>query len=316
MSLRFFLIEDDAVIRKMLEKIITESGLGEVVGQAEDGLHVSIDQLYSVDVVLIDLLMPGLDGIQTMKKLKAEGFTGPFVMISQVENKEMVGQAYLHGVDTYIQKPINRYEVISVLKRVADHLSLVSSLDSIRRFLQVVDDKRKNSYDFDSNYSLHRSITYTYEKNSLEQKVRQLLLVLGIAGEAGSSDLLHIMKWLSERERRGKTIHDLPQLKELYMQILCQMHSTQDEHSLQKEMRAMEQRIRRLVFQAFTHLSSLGLTDYANPTFEHFAPRLFDFEEIRLRMQELEAGEKTTKCRINVRKFLSAFYMEVKNIYD
>lgn len=74
----------------------------------------------------------------------------------------------------------------------------------------------------------------------------------------------------------------------------------------------MEQRIRRMVLQAFTHLSSLGLTDYANPTFEHFAPRLFDFQEIRQRMQELEAGEKTTKCRISVKKFLSVFYMEAK----
>lgn len=56
--------------------------------------------------------MPGLDGIQTIKKLRAQGFTGAFVMISQVENKEMIGQAYLHGIDTYIHKPINRYEVV------------------------------------------------------------------------------------------------------------------------------------------------------------------------------------------------------------
>jgi two-component system response regulator YcbB len=307
MSLRFFLIEDDRVVRKMLEKIITENGLGEVVGQAEDGLDVSIDQLYSVDVVLIDLLMPGLDGIQTMKKLKAEGFTGQFVMISQVENKEMIGQAYLQGVDTYIQKPINRYEVVSVLKRVANHLSLVSSLHSIRRLVQGIDEKGKNDHSETEQTSLS-----VYEKNHLHQKVRQLLLLLGIAGEAGASDLLLIMQWLAEKEEKDQPLNDLPQLKELYMQILRQIHGDEDENSLQKEMRAMEQRVRRMVFQAFTHLSSLGLTDYTNPTFEHFAPRLFDFEEIRLRMQELEAGEKTTKCRINVRKFLSAFYMEVR----
>ncbi len=129
----------------MLEKVIHESGLGEVVGQAEDGLDVSIDQLYAVDVVLIDLLMPGLDGIQTMKKLRAQGFTGPFIMISQVENKEMIGQAYLHGIDTYIHKPINRYEVVSVLKRVADYLSVASSLDSIRRLLQTLEKRNNHS---------------------------------------------------------------------------------------------------------------------------------------------------------------------------
>jgi two-component system, response regulator YcbB len=307
MSLRFFLIEDDAVVRKMLEKIITESGLGEVVGQAEDGLHVSIDQLYSVDVVLIDLLMPGLDGIQTIKKLRAEGFNGPFVMISQVENKEMIGQAYLHGIDTYIQKPINRYEVVSVLKRVANHISLSSSLQSIRRLIQVLDGQEMYNK---GTYLLNSSIDN--EKNRLEEKVRQLLLVLGIAGEAGAADLLSVMQWLDEREQKGQPIHDLPQLKELYTYVLLQLHGHKDENSLQKELRAMEQRIRRMVFQAFTNLSSLGLTDYTNPTFEHFAPRLFDFEEVRLRMQELKSGEKTTNCRISVRKFLSALYMEVK----
>lgn len=295
--MRFFLIEDDAVVRKMLEKIIHESGLGEVVGQAEDGLHVSIDQLYGVDVVLIDLLMPGLDGIQTIKKLRAQGFTGPFVMISQVENKEMIGQAYLHGIDTYIHKPINRYEVVSVLKRVADYLSVASSLDSIRRLVQTLENTKQP--------------TAANHEPTLEQKARQLLLVLGIAGEAGTADLLAIIRWLFEQEQQGRSIHDLPPLKELYAQTLQQVYK--EEPLVQKEIRAMEQRIRRMVLQAFTHLSSLGLADYTNPTFEHFAPRLFDFEEIRLRMRELEAGEKATKCRINVKKFLTAFYMEIKN---
>ncbi|SFA40916.1 two-component system, response regulator YcbB [Parageobacillus thermantarcticus] len=302
MPLRFFLIEDDAVVRKMLEKIITENELGEVVGQAEDGLDVSADQLYSVDVVLIDLLMPGRDGIQTMKKLKEEGFTGQFVMISQVENKEMVGQAYLHGVDTYIQKPINRHEVVAVLKRVAEHISISHSLDSIRQLLKTLDQANTPPS------SLHQN-----EQTQLEQQAQHLLLLLGIAGEAGASDLLLIMRWLAEREKQGQTIHELPALKELYTELVQQtLDLHHDESTIQKEVRAMEQRIRRIVLQAFTHLSSLGLTDYTNPTFEHFAPRLFDFAEIRKRMKELEAGEKTTKCRINVRKFLTAFYMEIK----
>ncbi|MCX8047948.1 MAG: response regulator, partial [Anoxybacillus gonensis] len=196
--MRFFLIEDDAVVRKMLEKMIHESGLGEVVGQAEDGLDVSIDQLYAVDVVLIDLLMPGLDGIQTMKKLRAQGFTGPFVMISQVENKEMIGQAYLHGIDTYIHKPINRYEVVFVLKRVADYLSVASSLDSIRRLVQTLENTKQP--------------TATNHEPTLEQKARQLLLVLGIAGETGTADLLAIIRWLFEQEQQGRSIHDLPPL--------------------------------------------------------------------------------------------------------
>lgn len=310
MMIRFFLIEDDPVVRRMLERIITESGLGEMVGQASDGIRVSIDQLYGVDVVLIDLLMPGQDGIQTIKMLRAAVFAGRFIMVSQVENKEMIGEAYLQGIDTFIQKPINRLEVMSVLKRVADYLSLEASLQSIRKSLQILDVKAKDQPD----HSGKSSAGYGpggYEQSTLEQKARQLLLQLGIASEAGAPDLLLIMRWLAQEERRGDQLRDL-QLKELYTQILYKLHGSLEEQTMGKEVRAMEQRIRRMVIQAFTHLSSLGLTDYANPTFEHFAPRLFDFQEVRLRMQELEAGEKTTKCRISVRKFLSVFFMEAK----
>ncbi|MFF0829835.1 response regulator [Brevibacillus sp. NPDC003359] len=302
--IRFFLIEDDAVVRRMLERIIQDSGLGEIVGQASDGSHVSIDQLYGVDVILIDLLMPGLDGIQTIKKLQADGFAGRFIMVSQVENKEMIGEAYLQGIDTFIQKPINRLEVMAVLKRVSDYLSLEASLQTIRKSLQILDVKAKEPHT--SGLKGQSS-----DQDNLAQKARKLLLQLGIASEAGAPDLLLIMEWLVQDERQGDKLHEL-QLKELYTQMLLKVHANLDEHGITKEVRAMEQRIRRMVLQAFTHLSSLGLTDYANPTFEHFAPRLFDFQEIRQRMQELEAGEKTTKCRISVKKFLSVFYMEAK----
>ncbi|OUQ89138.1 DNA-binding protein [Brevibacillus brevis] len=302
--IRFFLIEDDAVVRRMLERIIQDSGLGEIVGQASDGSHVSIDLLYGVDVILIDLLMPGLDGIQTIKKLQADGFAGRFIMVSQVENKEMIGEAYLQGIDTFIQKPINRLEVMAVLKRVSDYLTLEASLQTIRKSLQILDVKAKEPHTSGLN-------SQSSDQDILAQKARKLLLQLGIAGEAGAPDLLLIMEWLVQDERQGDKLHEL-QLKELYTQILLKVHASLNEHGITKEVRAMEQRIRRMVLQAFTHLSSLGLTDYANPTFEHFAPRLFDFQEIRQRMQELEAGEKTTKCRISVKKFLSVFYMEAK----
>ncbi|MBB6284777.1 DNA-binding domain-containing protein [Geobacillus subterraneus] len=69
----------------------------------------------------------------------------------------------------------------------------------------------------------------------------------------------------------------------------------------------MEQHVRRLILQAFP-LSSLGLTDYTNPTFEHFALRPFDFADIHQRMKELERDQNETECRMNARKFLTAFF--------
>lgn len=299
MSLRFFLIDDDAATCRMLEKIIAESHLGEVVGQARDGLTLTADQLAGIDVVLIDFLMPGKDGIETIKKLRGEGFSGRFIMISQVNNKEMIGDAYVHGIDTFIQKPINRLEVLAVLKRVAEHLTLVDSLNSIRQSLNVLDEKVSQSL--------------TTHTMTLENKVRHLLLQLGIAGDTGARDILLIMQWLFQSDK-GKALKELPPLKQLYRQVIQHHTGKQGGDQLQKEVRTMEQRIRRIVLKAFSNLASLGVTDYANPTFEGFAPKLFDFHEVRLRMREIEQGQLNTTCRISVRKFLTAFYMEVKQL--
>ncbi|MET1168167.1 response regulator, partial [Bacillus velezensis] len=68
----------------------------------------------------IDLLMPDQDGIETLAKLRHNGYTGKFIMISQVENKEMVGEAYQNGIEFFIHKPINRVEVEHVLSKVND----------------------------------------------------------------------------------------------------------------------------------------------------------------------------------------------------
>jgi two-component system response regulator YcbB len=87
----------------MLKKIISEGKLGDVVGEAESGAH-SLPLILSIrpDVVLIDFLMPNLDGIETIEQLRIQGFQGQFIMISQIENKEIVGEAYEKGVEFFL----------------------------------------------------------------------------------------------------------------------------------------------------------------------------------------------------------------------
>ena len=56
-------------------------------------------------------------------------------MISQIVNKEMVGEAYEKGVEFFIHKPINRVEVQSILKKTAEQYRLKNSLITIRESL-------------------------------------------------------------------------------------------------------------------------------------------------------------------------------------
>jgi len=284
----FYIIEDDVATRRMLENIIEREGLGQVLGRAGSGQDVNGQLVQNVDIILIDLLMPERDGIETIQALRREGYEGKFVMISQVNNKEMVGEAYAAGVEYYIHKPVNRLEVTSVLSRVMETISLKRSLFDIKKSLLMLED-----------------FSPVKKEVSFDTCVLNILTQLGGAGETGHKDVCELFAYLYQQEQKNRMeMHPFPPLKDLFAAYL--------DGEEPKAVKALEQRLRRLIYQVMTHLASIGLTDYANPTFEYYASRLFDFEVVRLRMRELEQGVKTSKCKINMRKFLSVLYTECK----
>jgi two-component system response regulator YcbB len=133
--MRFFVIDDDPSTRIMLKEIIENEELGEVVGEAENGYLIDghiLDEK-QVDIVLIDLLMPALDGLDTISKIVESHYDGMIIMFSQVNSKEMICKAYKLGVEYYIHKPINKLEVVSILNKVIEKAMLKRSLNRIRK---------------------------------------------------------------------------------------------------------------------------------------------------------------------------------------
>ncbi|MMZ71364.1 YcbB domain protein [compost metagenome] len=57
-------------------------------------------------------------------------------------------------------------------------------------------------------------------------------------------------------------------------------------------------------------MASIGLTDYSNPKFEHYAPLYFDFQDVRMKMRAMEEDQPVDKGKVNIKKFLHVFYME------
>ncbi|MHC6179912.1 response regulator [Clostridium sp. JNZ X4-2] len=297
--MNFFIVDDDEAIRSMLWEIIEDNNLGEVVGEAVNGSLICSDFLLTknVDILVIDLLMPIKDGLQTISELDSS-FKGKSIMISQVENKEMIGKAYSLGVQYYITKPLNKLEVIEVIKRVISRIKLEKSINYIEdtiNFLKV--DNLK-----------HKTII---NRNILEYS-EFILSDLGIIGESGSKDLLSIVKYIHTHEGDTPSGKNFPPLKELFTCIAEEkLGKEADSMNIKKEVKASEQRIRRTVMQSLNYIASLGLTDYSNPKFEKYAAEFFDFTEIRKRMLELQNSiPSNTTIHINVKKFIKVLYLE------
>ncbi|WP_139490306.1 response regulator [Brevibacillus dissolubilis] len=291
---RFFIMDDDPAARRMLAAIIEDNELGMVSGEAEDGYGMeSVVIRNAPDILLIDLLMPKQDGIATIQRLSQMGFGGKIVMLSQVEHKEMVSEAYMQGVEYFLHKPINRVEVLAVLRKVMEKIQLERSVEEIRRSLAWL--------------GTESAVAQEKVTLSTAELVRATLTNLGVVGEAGSRDMTRIIEYLAENEHVFDERH-FPSLQELYIAILP---GDADEESAKKEIKATVQRIRRTVGQALMNVASMGLTDFANPVFEQYATTYFDFADVRQKMREIEADEQQTRVRLNLKKFLYALYLDV-----
>ncbi|WP_373604988.1 response regulator [Bacillus sp. AFS017336] len=306
--LNFYITDDDEVFRSMLSQIIEDEELGDVVAEAEDGsfLDTNTLEINQVDILFIDLLMPIQDGIETIRRL-GPSFKGKIIMISQVESKELIGEAYSLGIEYYITKPLNKVEVISVVRKVMERIRLERSIHDIQRSLSNV-------------FDVH-SIT-NYRPNPDKKKITDwgqvLLSELGIAGENGSKDLLDIVNYLYEYETSFGLDAGFPTLKDIYTHVsLKKLGIINSQEEVERERKSSEQRVRRAIYQSLNHMASIGLTDYANPKFENYASKFFDFETVRQRMSELKQVSVTsssTHTRINAKKFVQVLYFESKQL--
>lgn len=287
--MRYFIVDDDRASRIMLTSIINDCTLGTVIGEATNGQE-AIPQILMTqpEFILIDLLMPKLDGISTLDHLLKNGYTGSVIMISQVVNKDMVADAYNHGVEYFIHKPINKIEVESVLRKTEEQYRLKNSILAIRQSLS----------NFEQPNVLHR-------KKTTRDHIQTILNDMGIVAEVGSEDIIRMIEQLVLHQNK---IAPLPPLKEIYENLAKLTKTTPDEIS--KETKAIEQRIRRTIFASMINLANLGIVDYTNSEFEYYAPRFFDLTEIRQLMAQIENNEDR-KVKINIKKFIQVLFSEI-----
>lgn len=302
----FYIVDDDIGTRAMLAEIIEDEDLGSVAGESEDGsmLDEQLFTLKKVDILLIDLLMPVKDGIETIHDIKPI-FTGKIIMISQIESKELIAQAYSYGVAYYITKPINKIEVSSVIRNVIESINMEKSVHSIHQLAGSV---------------LLDNPTYK-ENRSLETDhtpyAQFLLSKLNIVGENGYQDFLDILAYLFKYEKKEVFKNGIPHLKDIFLKVAQEKKglSSQPE-KLNREVKASEQRIRRAIYHSLTHFASLGLNDFMDPTFEKYASKFFDFEIVQKRIYEIknERSLSSSQIRINTKKFILVLYFETQRL--
>lgn len=118
--IRVFLVDDHTVLREGLRALLADEPGLTVVGEANDGQHL-LDQLVTTptDVVLLDLHMTGLDGLNTTRQLR-EAFPDVRILILSMEEHELsIGQVLQAGALGYVLKNADKGEILFAIQTVA-----------------------------------------------------------------------------------------------------------------------------------------------------------------------------------------------------
>ena len=116
--LRAVLVDDHTLFRKGLAELLEMHGTVHVVAMTGNPDEVSgLLREHRPDVVLMDLNMPGTEGIQVMQRLKVEGFSMPILILTVSESEEDLAQAIRSGANGYLLKSMEPDEVVDALQR-------------------------------------------------------------------------------------------------------------------------------------------------------------------------------------------------------
>ncbi len=116
-------IDDEPIIHEVLNQLLTTEGYEvELSSSGEEALEKLSSQAY--DVTLLDLLMPGLDGIEVLKQIKRIDPQAVIIIITAYASVESAIAAMKMGAHDYIQKPFKHDELILIIERALEHKSL------------------------------------------------------------------------------------------------------------------------------------------------------------------------------------------------
>lgn len=110
--MRVLLIEDDKTIGQNIAMVLNKEGM--VVDTSylgEDGLEMA--KLYEYDIIIVDLMLPGIDGYDVVRSLRAARNNTPIMILSGLSGSDKKVKGLGFGADDYLTKPFDRSELIA-----------------------------------------------------------------------------------------------------------------------------------------------------------------------------------------------------------
>jgi two-component system chemotaxis response regulator CheY len=116
---RILIVDDSQFFRTQMKKILSEAGIGRRYYEAKDGQEAISQYMQNrPDLVLMDMVMPNIDGVKATQAIKKFDQNAKIIVFSSIENKHIVSDAIKFGATNYILKPFDSGTAVMAVSKI------------------------------------------------------------------------------------------------------------------------------------------------------------------------------------------------------
>jgi DNA-binding NarL/FixJ family response regulator len=197
-KIRVLIADDHAILREGVRALLATTDDIDVVGQASDGREaVDACRKLDPDVVLMDIAMPGLGGIEAALEIRKEGMRAKVLILSQYEDREYVRRLLKAGVSGYVLKKSAGSELVGAIRAV-QRGGLVLDPEVARAAMEERDPQRAGGDPYEALTDREKQVFRLVAEGRSNKEVAE---DLGISVKTAMSHREHVMQKLDLHNR-------------------------------------------------------------------------------------------------------------------
>ena len=115
--MRVLLVEDDSSTAESIEAMLKSAGMVvDITEFGEDGLEIA--RLYDYDIIVLDLMLPDMDGLEVLRRLRSSRIETPVLILSGLAESDRKVKGLGSGADDYLTKPFNKAELMARIQAI------------------------------------------------------------------------------------------------------------------------------------------------------------------------------------------------------
>lgn len=169
MTISVLLVDDQMLVREGIKSLLNLSDFIQVVAEANDGSEV-LEQLllHKIDIILLDMSMPKVNGIQTLKLLQENNIAIPAIILTTFDDHQLVLEGLTNGAKGYLLKDVSLDTLCNSIQTVFDGHTLVQPAITER----LVTGVKNQSSDLSST-----NASFIYQDNQVELSKKEMEVV-------------------------------------------------------------------------------------------------------------------------------------------